>query len=175
MKSETIKMISKLALAIMAFSVSGFIFSGDKPEFLPASKDSGNNYQVGVDPTVSYTGEPSRFIKATDSESGISSVHVRTIDGEKYRGKKLLLTGYIKPQDVKRRADLWVQFKGSMNNYRMNGLFAPPVHGTTDWILYEVTLHVPGDNERIDLGFLLDGTGQVWLDGMEFQMIEEES
>jgi hypothetical protein len=47
-----------------------------------------------------------------------------------------------------------------------------PVKGTTAWQHYEVVLDVPDSAVGIALGVLLDGPGEVWLNGTELQIVK---
>jgi len=46
-----------------------------------------------------------------------------------------------------------------------------PIKGTKDWHSYSVILDVPQDATGIFLGILLDRTGAVWLNGVQFDVV----
>jgi hypothetical protein len=43
--------------------------------------------------------------------------------------------------------------------------------GTTDWEKYEIILDVPDNASNIAYGILLVGTGQIWVDNMNFEIV----
>ncbi len=47
-----------------------------------------------------------------------------------------------------------------------------PIKGTTNWISYDVAVDVPKDADEIFFGFLLFGTGEIWLSGTQFQIVD---
>ena len=50
-----------------------------------------------------------------------------------------------------------------------------PVRGTrTEWTRYRVVLDVPEKANQIVYGFLLTGTGQVWADGIELEVVGDD-
>lgn len=46
-----------------------------------------------------------------------------------------------------------------------------PIKGTTDWRRYEVVLNVPQNATGIFLGVLLGGTGTVWLNSVNLEVV----
>jgi hypothetical protein len=49
------------------------------------------------------------------------------------------------------------------------------IKGTTGWQRYDVVLDVPKDATGISFGILLAGTGEVWLSGTRFDVVEMET
>ena len=45
------------------------------------------------------------------------------------------------------------------------------IKGTLGWSSYAVVLDVPQDATAISIGILLDGTGQVWLKDVAFEIV----
>jgi hypothetical protein len=48
-----------------------------------------------------------------------------------------------------------------------------PIKGNTDWKLYEVVLDIPENTNKIAFGALLDGTGKVWIDDYNMEIVEK--
>jgi hypothetical protein len=46
-----------------------------------------------------------------------------------------------------------------------------PIKGTTSWQRYDLVLDVPPDASGIFFGVLLAGSGKVWLNGVEFEVV----
>ena len=46
------------------------------------------------------------------------------------------------------------------------------VKGTTDWKKYEIVLDVPFNSSNIAYGALLVGTGQIWFDNLNFEVVD---
>ena len=47
-----------------------------------------------------------------------------------------------------------------------------PVTGTTDWKKYEIVLDVPVNASKLAYGAVLAGTGQIWFDNINFEMVD---
>ena len=46
------------------------------------------------------------------------------------------------------------------------------VTGTTEWKKYEIVLDVPEGASQISYGALLRGTGQIWFDKLNFEIVD---
>lgn len=47
------------------------------------------------------------------------------------------------------------------------------IHGTTDWNYYSIVLDVLEESASIHFGVLLVGSGQVWIDGIQFEEVDD--
>jgi len=47
-----------------------------------------------------------------------------------------------------------------------------PIQGTLDWKRYEVVLDVAQDAKNLAYGLLLGGSGQAWLEDLQFQIVD---
>ena len=99
---------------------------------------------------------------------------MKSIKPDLYLGKTVRLTGYIKSENVKSWAGLWMRtdyYKSkvlSFDNMQNRG-----ISGTTDWAKYEIVLFVPQDATVISYGAILVGTGQVWFDDIKLEVVED--
>jgi hypothetical protein len=48
-----------------------------------------------------------------------------------------------------------------------------PIKGTTPWKRYEVVLDVPTESATLNLGVLLTGKGQVWVDDVQLELVDK--
>jgi hypothetical protein len=48
------------------------------------------------------------------------------------------------------------------------------IKGTLDWSRHAIVLDVPEDSTSISFGVLLKGTGQVWVDDFEFEVVKTD-
>ncbi len=86
------------------------------------------------------------------------------------KGKKLVLSGWIRTEDVEGWAGIWWRCDtpdgpGAFNN--MQGL---NITGTKDWARYEFTLECDPDTVNINFGCLLAGDGTAWFDDLELTL-----
>ena len=50
-----------------------------------------------------------------------------------------------------------------------NFMAETPVKGTTGWKRYTITLPLPKNAERIEIGAMMQGKGSLWLDDVELE------
>lgn len=134
---------------------------------------------------------PSSYTMCFDSVAGQDGKSVLTmqsneeyIDGfgtlmqnflaDKYLGKRIMLTGYMKSNDVKEWAGFWMRVdeKGSDQPLAFDNMQERPITGTTPWKKYEIILDVPQRATNIAFGALLSGTGQIWFEKLDIQEVD---
>lgn len=112
--------------------------------------------------------------------SGFGTV-MQSFLSEKYLGERVRMTGYIKTKDVDEWAGLWLRVDGkkrgsvlAFDNMK-DGKADRSVKGTTDWTKYEIVLDISEKTRNISFGVLLSGTGQVWFDKIEFEVVNHKT
>jgi hypothetical protein len=94
---------------------------------------------------------------------------------DNYKGHRLRLSGFVKTEEVERWAGLWMRVDGKDNELlQFDNMYNRPIKGTTNWNHYSVVLDVPNDSMAIAFGLLLEGPGQVWLDSLSFDIVDEK-
>ncbi len=121
-------------------------------------------YLITHDSTHSKSGKYSASIRFTGKNAGYKTLSV--ILPQAYDGKKITLSGYIKTENVSDGyAGLWMRIDPSIAFENMS---SQGITGTTDWKKYEITLDMnPKMTEKIEIGGVLVGKGQIWLDDFE--------
>ncbi len=113
-------------------------------------------------------------IKSVQSKIYKFGTLMKTIKSDDYKGKTVKMTGYIKSNNVKKWAGLWmrVDYYGTdvlaFDNMQNRG-----VKRTTDWAKYEIVLYVPQEATSISYGVLLSGTGQIWFKDVNFEIVDD--
>jgi hypothetical protein len=132
----------------------------------------GRDYKMAIDRTVAHGGQASALLKSVAPKPSGFGTLVQTFKAEKYRGKRLRMTGYIRSQAVTGWAGLWLRIDGprgeplGFDNMQDRG-----IKGTSDWKKYEIVLDVPDSAQEIAFGMLLTGAGQAWMDDLDFQVV----
>jgi hypothetical protein len=94
------------------------------------------------------------------------------MNAEAYSGKTVKMTGYVKSENVKSWAGLWMRV-----DYYTAAVLAfdnmqnRAIKRTTDWAKYEVVLFVPAEATSISYGVLLEGTGQIWFKDVVLEVV----
>jgi hypothetical protein len=132
------------------------------------------SYEIGPAENQIYENQNVFTIKSIKSKiNGFGNI-MKTIDATSYQGKTVKMSGYIKTENVKSWAGLWMRADFystkvlSFDNMQNRG-----IKGSKDWTKYEVVLYVPEDVTSISYGVLLDGTGQIWMKDIELEIVDD--
>jgi hypothetical protein len=131
----------------------------------------GAGYELTADTEVKHGGKASGSLKATDAAKNFGSF-TSAIRADNYRGKRVRLVAFVKPEGVKDWAGLWLRVDGKEKTaIAFDNMNARPIKGTSDWTKYGLVLDVPKEAEEIYFGCLLAGTGRLWVDDMELLVV----
>src|SRR5439155_21787538 len=138
------------------------------------------DYDNGIDAQVKRTpqGEAAGVIRrltpnAKPQDGARRGMNIPIL--QPYRGKRIRLTAYLKSENVDPAAGLGVIIIGPGGKILANDdMGGRAVIGTTDWQRYEVVADVPEDAERMDLTALLRGSGTLWVDSMQVEIVAKD-
>jgi hypothetical protein len=137
-----------------------------------AGSTNPDDYVIDIDDTVAHTGKASGHIKSQDSANGLGFASlVQNIVENSYLGKRVRLSGYVKTDQVKGSAGLWMRVDGPNQVMSIDNMHDRSILGTTDWQQYYIVLDVPSDSTGIAFGALLEGTGEVWIDDLQLEVV----
>ncbi|MFB4213465.1 helix-turn-helix transcriptional regulator [Shouchella sp. JSM 1781072] len=141
--------------------IKGWILAGDEPQ----------NYEVGLDTKNVHQGKQSAYIKAnTVKLNGGFVTLMQQFRAEKYRGKRMKLSGFIKTNGIEEYCGLWMRVENKqLDVLQFDNMFNRKISGDTDWNIYSVVLDIPEESELIAFGLNLSGPGQAWLGSLSFQ------
>ncbi|MBD7938289.1 helix-turn-helix transcriptional regulator [Cytobacillus sp. Sa5YUA1] len=141
--------------------IHGWILSGNAPE----------HYQMTLDQQTFHTGHQSALLKnISDVNSQQFATIMQQFKAEKYKGKRMKLTCYIKTEDVE-KCGAWMRVDDNNGDMlQFDNMDNRPIAGTNGWNQYTIVLDVPEESMSIHFGVLLIGKGKVWMDG--FQLVE---
>lgn len=167
MKTNFLKsvLIIGTTLALLSFDKpSGWFNAGSKPQ----------SYEMGIDKGVGQSGKNAATIKSKDSRIDGFGTLMQQCSPDKYLGKRVRMTGYVKSENVTTWAGLWLRVdqSGSQQPLSFDNMGNRPIKGTTGWKKYEIVLDVPSNSTLIAFGALLDGTGQIWFDNISFEIVD---
>lgn len=134
------------------------------------------SYIMGTDNSISKTGDYSAIIKSSvDKVTGFGTL-MQQCSPDKFAGKRVKLSGYMKSENVSDWAGLWFRVDVdtvavSFDNMH-DGKKNISVKGSSDWKKYEIVLDVPSNSTLLSYGALLSGTGQIWFDNLTFEVVD---
>ena len=141
-------------------------------DWFPAGSNP-QDYAMGADESVQRQGRASGTILAIDEDADGFGTLMQVFDAADYRGQRLRLRGYVKTDAVEDWAGLWMRVDGSAGEMlSFDNMGNRPIKGTTDWQPYDVVLDVPAESDRIAFGLLMGGTGQAWMDDLQFDVVD---
>jgi hypothetical protein len=172
----TKKLITSVLLIVMSATLFSFVLptawfkTGSKPD----------SYDMGIDKGAGKDGKNAATIKSIEPTiDGFGTLMQDCLPG-KYLGKRIRMTGWLKSKDVSGWAGLWLRIdtkapvKAAVFDNMHNGKNDVAVKGTTGWKKYDIVLDVPGNASNIAFGALLVGTGQIWVDKLNFEIVSTD-
>lgn len=151
-------------VALLSFDTpTGWFNAGSKPK----------SYEMGIDKGAGQDGKNAATIKSIDKKIDGFGTLMQQSKPDKYLGKRVRMTGFVKSENVSTWAGLWLRVdqSGSQQPLSFDNMGDRPIKGTTGWTKYEIVLDVPNNASLIAYGALLDGTGQIWFDNITFEVV----
>lgn len=84
-----------------------------------------------------------------------------------FAGSTLTLRGFLRTEDVKDWAGLWMREDGENNLLAFDNMQNRSVKGTTDWTEYTIRLPIEPTGRKLFFGAILSGEGKVWVDDLQ--------
>ncbi|WP_437809207.1 hypothetical protein [Sorangium sp. So ce1078] len=129
-------------------------------------------YAVGVDSKVKRSGKAAAFLRSVRDPGDEFGTLMQSISANELRGKRVRLQAWVKSDDVKGWAGLWMRVDGRHSNtLAFDNMSDRAIKGTTDWTQYQVVLDVGNAAESISFGTLLTRTGSLWIDDVELSPV----
>lgn len=168
-------MTTKNIITKMLFiGLSITLFSFELPEGWFKAGSNRNSYEMGIEKGAGQDGKNVATIKSIDKSIDGFGTLMQSSMSQKYLGQRVRMSGFVKSKDVKKSAGLWfrVDQANSKNSLAFDNMHDRPITGTTDWKKYEIVLDVPLNASKLAYGALLTGTGQIWFDNINFEIVD---
>lgn len=149
--------------------------SGTMPYGWKFDKDARENLLVGGIDTVEFNSGLKSFaiINTQSDKKEISGSIYQSIDASEYRGKKVRLRVAIKTDFSNEfsKAFLWLKDYYNKVEYRNFSVSKEPIVSQI-WDYFELETIIASDANRINIGIMLVGAGQVNIDDITFTVIK---
>jgi len=134
-----------------------------------------NNMSGGIDNSNFISGSKSfAFLNYQDSKHKMTGSIYQSFDAVKYRSQKVRLRVAVKTefQDDSSRAYIWMKDFYNKVEYKS---FVISENGYTnkDWEYYEIEMYVSIDAVKINIGVMLEGFGNIFIDDIQFETIKD--
>jgi len=135
-----------------------------------------SDYETGIDTTVSYQGNHSGYIKSTVDDTDGYGYLYQTIQADAYRGQRIRITAALKIEDVDGFTGIATSIYDS-DGVTVDGVGSrdSSFNGTQDWQLKEAFIDVPDNSAYIAFNLYLQGTGQVWADDWQIEIVTSDT
>lgn len=159
-----------MTAALVSFDLpEGWIKAGDKPD----------SYLMDLDDTLQRGDHAVLTIKSIEGAAEGFGTLMQNASPEQYLGQRVRMSGYLKTRNVATWAGLWFRVDNkeagqflSFDNMH-DGKPDRSIKGTTDWTKYEIVLDVSNQSVNMAFGAILVGTGQLWFDEVEFEIVDK--
>jgi C-terminal processing protease CtpA/Prc len=141
-------------------------FEGSPVAALPPGWSGGPPGTLFSDDKVFHGGERAGRLERTAASATDFSRFTATIPMD-FAGSTLELRGFLRTEDVKDWAGLWLREDGDAGSVEFDNMQNRPVKGTTDWTEYTVRLPIDAKGRKLVFGALLVGEGKVWVDDLQ--------
>ena len=165
----------KIILLVIATPIFMFISNSVFSQANWFQVGSPQKYAHSIDSSNQHEGRNVMTLKSIDTEINGFGALMQDMKPGKYLGKRIKMTGYLKSKDVTGWAGFWLRVDqaGSQQFLSFDNMQDRPIKGTTDWRKYEIVLDVPSEASNIAFGALMSKTGQIWIDDVNFEVVDD--
>ncbi|MBU6453514.1 MAG: hypothetical protein KGS72_17170 [Cyanobacteria bacterium REEB67] len=133
------------------------------------------DFEVFVDKGEKHSGSQCATLRSIVEQPKPFGNLMQYFSAEKYVGKRVRMTAWVKTNLVEGKSQLWVRVDGDWKSGAKAGCFDNmddrPIKAKTDWKKYELVVNIPEKSSAIAFGLMLLGKGQVWLDDVSFEEV----
>lgn len=124
-----------------------------------------------------HQGKASGYLKSkTVQEKDEFATMMQQFKANAFKGKRIKLSGFIKTNNVKQFSGLWMRVDSATEDIlQFDNMSDRPIIGTNSWNRYPIVLDVPENSAVISLGISLTGEGEVWLDGLNIEIVDKDT
>lgn len=151
------------------------ILSFDIPKGWSTGGSDLTQYQMGVEKNAGQGGTTAATIKSIPDNPKSFGTMLQYCAPDKYLGKRVRMTGYMKSKEVVNWAAFWLRIDqaNSKEALSFDNMQERPIKGTLNWTFCEIVLDVPDNASNIAFGALLDGKGQIWFDDLKLEIVDK--
>lgn len=162
-----------LATAVLfAAGLAGAAHAAAPPGwFVYVNGTAATDFETGTESSTRTSGATSAFLRATTDNHGFATL-MQTVGATAYQGKRVRFSGYLRTRDAG-KGQLWMRVDGADKKpAAFDNMEDRAPQGDKPWQRFEVVLDVPGNARDIAFGLLLQNRGEVWADGLAFEVVD---
>jgi hypothetical protein len=164
------KIVFTLIVAIISMAFS-------EPEKWFKAGTLPDKYRMELDKGAGPTGNDVETIQSLEKGiNGFGTLMQKNILIGRFNfgGKRVRMTGLLRSKNVKDWAGFWMRVDqdGLGHSLAFDNMSDRAIKGTTGWKKYEIVLDVPKEATALAFGALLSGSGQIWFDDINFEVVD---
>ncbi len=168
-RSNIIRNTALVAIAILALS---FVV----PKGWKKSGSAEQKYEMGVWKVGGHDSSKACGVIRASKEDYFGEDYgslMQTISSQRYLGKRIRMTGYMKTKGVTMWAGFYVRVdkEDAKEPLSFDNMADRHIVGSTNWTQYKIEVDVPFNASKIAFGARLHGPGQIWFDDISFEEI----
>lgn len=134
------------------------------------------HYKMGLDRKIFHKGTTSGYLKSTQVQSLEEfATGMQQFKAKRYLGKRLKLSGFLTSKNVEQFCAIWMRVDDALGDVlQFDNMSNRPITGDTEWNHYSIVLDIPENSAVIAFGVLLAGKGQVWMDELKFEIVDNK-
>ena len=140
--------------------------------FIKGSNPDG--YESGIDRVSLRDGHPSAYLRSKSPRIEGYGAIGQGLLADHYLAKRVRFSAFVKTEGVQNYAGLWLRVDKGKKILVLDNMSERPIKGTTDWKEYDSVVNVAADATDIYFGFLLEGPGTVWVNGLKFEIVGKD-
>lgn len=167
-------MVKKILLRAWPVVPALFFLSFMMPPGWRISGKAPDKYEIGVFKAGGHSGSRNcgviRASKKDYFEDEYASL-IQTISSQRYLGRRIRLSGYMKCRGVTAWAAFFIRVDNDLSKEPLtfDNMHDRPMTGSTDWTLKSVEIDVPLNGSKITFGALLHGAGIMFFDDLTIE------
>lgn len=134
-----------------------------------------SDYDAVVDRKVAHTGHASLLLESTKPNATSFAVR-QLIRAGRYRGKRIRLSGWLKPSASGDGTALWLRVDMKDGDYVLDNMLGLGPEQIAEarrngWTRCDVVADIPADALGIAFGARLQGDGKLWVDDLSISVV----
>jgi hypothetical protein len=140
------------------------------------SHHSGRNaYIFSMEKNANWQAAKLESIEESAARDNFASVY-QTFKPNKFKDQKIHFTAFIIALNVNGQAGIFMSVENSKDEViSFDDMSNRAISGTADWKKCTIILPVPNESKRLRMGFMLKGTGSVWLRDISIALAERDA
>lgn len=167
-RRQMMKLVDHKEELQMEEKLTGWFLSGSHPF----------NYEAGADTETVHQGKQSGYLrsKTVNPADGEFATMMQQFKADKYRGRRMKLSAFLKTENVQHMASLWMRVDSASEEVlQFDNMSDRPLQSTSNWNHYTIVLDVPENSAMVSFGMILSGSGCIWADSVTFEEVDKKT